>query len=136
LRRGAVHRQVLAQACHLVRQGRLDAGDIFPEVRLRAAMASRHAAHRDEVVQVPLPDESSEVRRDEVVRQSAVHRGEGEIFGLAAEERLRVAHQCPFPMALQDFPQELQPQAAVAKARLAALILQAEVERRVGAQTD
>jgi hypothetical protein len=97
-------------------------------------MASRDAAHRDAFVRVPLRDESSEARRDEVVRRSAVHQDELEIFGLAAEEHLRVAlHQCPFPATLQDFPQELQPRAA-AKARLAALIRQAEVERRVGVQ--
>jgi hypothetical protein len=98
-------------------------------------MAFRDAAHRGAFVRVPLPDESSEAHRDEVVRQSAVHQDEPEIFGLAAEEHLRVAlHQCPFPATLQDFPKGLPLQAVVAKARLAALIRQAEVERRVGVQ--
>jgi hypothetical protein len=98
-------------------------------------MACRDAAHRDAFVRVPQPDESSEARPGEVVRQSAVYQAELEIFGLAAEEHLRVAlHLCPFPATLQDFPQGLQLQAAVAKARLAALIRQAEVERRVGVQ--
>jgi hypothetical protein len=98
-------------------------------------MAFRDAAHRGAFVRVPLPDESSEAHRDEVVRQSAVQQVELEIFGLAAEEHLRVAVPPNlFLKPTRDFPMAQQQQDAVLQERQAGRARQAEVERQVGVQ--
>ena len=68
--------------------------------------------------QARLRDENSEARRDEAVHQMAVRRDELEIFGLAKEERRRVA-VCPnlfpnlFLKPTQDFPMAQQQQDVV-----------------------
>ena len=129
LHRGVVRPRVLVRACHLVRRGRQDAGDIFPEVRLRGATAYRVEAHWDAFGQVRLPDENSEARRDEVVRQSVALPVVPEIFGLA-EERLPVAlHPRWFLKLMRDFPTVPQRQDAAPRERLAGWARKAEVER-------
>jgi hypothetical protein len=127
LHRGVVRPRVLVRACHLVRRGRQDAGDIFPEVRLRGATAYRGAARWDAFGLVRLPDENSEARRDEVVRQSVALQVEPEIFGLA-EEHLRVALH-PHLFLPRNFQPELRQQGAALQERLAGSARQAEVER-------
>jgi hypothetical protein len=127
LHRGVVRPRVLVRACHLVRRGRQDAGDIFPEVRLRGATAYRGAARWDAFGQV-LPDENSEARRDEVVRQPVAVPVEAEIFGLA-EEHLRVALHPHSFLPMRDFQPELQQQDAARLERLAGSARQAEAER-------
>jgi hypothetical protein len=126
LHRGVVRPRVLVRACHLVRRGRQDAGDIFPEVRLRGATAYRGAARWDAFGQV-LPDENSEARRDEVVRQPVALPVEAEIFGLA-EKHLRVALH-PHLFLPRNFQLELQQQDAARLERLAGSARQAEAER-------
>jgi hypothetical protein len=128
LHRGVVRPRVLVPACHLVRRGRRqDAGDIFPEVRLRGATAYQGAVRWDVFGQVRLPDENSEARRDEVVRQSVALPVEPEIFGLA-EEHLRVALH-PHLFLPRNFQPEPQQQDAARQERLAGWALQAEAER-------
>jgi len=127
LHRGVVRPRVLVRACHLVRRGRQDAGDIFQEVRLRGATAYRVEAHWDAFGQVRLPDENSEARRDEVVRQSVALPVVPEIFGLA-EEHLRVALY-PHLFLPRNFQLELQQQDAAPQERLAGWARKAEVER-------
>jgi hypothetical protein len=127
LHRGVVRPRVLVRACHLVRRGRQDAGDIFPEVRLRAATAYRGAARWDAFGQVRLPDENSEARRDEVVRQSVALPVVPEIFGLA-EECLPVALH-PHLFLPRNFQPELQQQDDALQERLAGSARQAEAER-------
>jgi hypothetical protein len=128
LHRGVVRPRVLVRACHLVRRGRQDAGDIFPEVRPRAATAYRGGARWDAFGQVRLPDENSEARRDGVVRQSVALPVEPEIFGLA-EEHLRVALH-PHLFLPRNFQPELQQEDAAPRERLAGLARRAEAERR------
>jgi hypothetical protein len=125
--RGVVRPRVLVRACHLVRRGRQDAGDIFPEVRLQGATAYRGAARWDAFGQVRPTDENSEARRDEVVRQSVALPVEPEIFGLA-EEHLRVALH-PHLFLPRDFPTVPQRQDAARQERLAGSARQAEAER-------
>jgi hypothetical protein len=127
LHRGVVRPRVLVRACHLVRRGRQDAGDIFPEVRLRGATAYRGAARWDAFGQVRLPDENSEARRDEVVRQPVALPVVPEIFGLA-KERLPVALH-PHLFLQRNFQPELQQQDAAQQERLAGSARQAEAER-------
>ena len=76
-----------------------------------------------------LPDENSEARRDEVVRQSVALPVVPEIFGLA-EERLPVAlHPRWFLKLMRDFPTVPQRQDAAPRERLAGWARKAEVER-------
>jgi hypothetical protein len=79
---------------------------------------------------VRLPDENSEARRDEVVRQSvALLPVESETFGLA-EERTPVAlHPRWFLKPMRDFPTVPQRQDAARQERLAGSARQAEAER-------
>jgi len=127
LHRGVVRPRVLVRACHLVRQGRQDAGEIFPEVRLRGATAYRVGARWDAFGQVRLPDENSEVRRDGAAHQLVALPVEPEIFGLA-EEHLRVALH-PHLFLPRNFQPEPQQQDAARQERLAGWALQAEAER-------
>jgi hypothetical protein len=127
LRRGVVRQPVPVRACHIVRRGRRDAGDIFLEARLRGAMAYQGAARWDAFGQVRLTDENSEARRDEVVRQSVALPVESEAFGLA-EERPPVALR-PHLFLPRNFQPELQQQDAARQERLAGSARQAEAER-------
>jgi hypothetical protein len=129
LRRGVVRQPVLVRACHLVRRGHQDAGDIFPEVRLRGAMAYQGAARWDVFGQVRLPDENSEARRDEVVRQSVALPVESETFGLAEERPPVALHPRWFLKPMRDFPTVPQRQDAARQERLAGSARQAEAER-------
>lgn len=54
-------------------------------------MAYRVAARQDDFGQVRLRDENSEARRDATAHRKAALRDESEIFGLAKEDRRRVA---------------------------------------------
>jgi hypothetical protein len=85
-------------------------------------------ARWDAFGQVRLPDENSEARRDEVVRQPVALPVEPEIFGLA-EEHLRVALH-PHLFLPRNFQPELQQQDAAQQERLAGWARKAEVERR------
>jgi hypothetical protein len=76
---------------------------------------------------VRLPDENSEARRDEVVRQPVALPVVPEIFGLA-KERLPVALH-PHLFLQRNFQPELQQQDAAQQERLAGSARQAEAER-------
>jgi len=125
---GVVRPRGLVRACHLVRRGRQDAGDIFLEARLRGATAYRGAARWDAFGQVRLPDENFEARRDGAAHQLVVLPVEPEIFGLAVEH-LRVALY-PHLFLPRNFQLEPQQQDAAPQERLAGWARKTEVERR------
>ena len=127
LHRGAAHQRALGRAFHLVRPDHRDAADIFPEVRLRDAMAYRDAVRQDALALVRLPDDSFEARRDAVAHQTVVRQDELEIFDLAEEERLRAA-LCRF--LILKLPMEPLWQAAALQERPAARAQEYELERQ------
>lgn len=127
--RGAVRRQVLDWACHLVRRGRQDAEDIFPEVRLLDAMAYRGAGRWDVLVQARQPDENSEARRDAAVHPMVAHPDEPDTCGPAEEEHPQDAvHRNWFLMPMLEFPLGPLRQVAATQEHPADRVPQAEVE--------
>jgi hypothetical protein len=101
--------------------------DIFPEVRLRDAVAYPDAVRQDALALVRLPDENSAARRDEAVRQTVDHQDELEIFDLAEEERLRAA-LCRF--LILKLPMEPLRQAAALQECPVARAQECELERQ------